>query len=104
MTNPEGTFHATKRLIGRSFDDEETKKDMERSPFKIVKANNGDAWVEAHGKQYSPAQIGGYVRARASLALVPNARDHCTVVHSSYCSDHLLYPLRLVLVVLCWAR
>eukprot|EP01043_Picozoa_sp_COSAG02_P006117 COSAG02_NODE_171_length_31397_cov_27.217554_7_plen_91_part_00 len=62
VTNPEGTFHATKRLIGRSFDDDETKKDMERSPFQIVKANNGDAWVEAHGKQYSPAQIGGCVR------------------------------------------
>lgn len=61
MTNPEGTFHATKRLIGRAFDDPETKKDMQRSPFKIVKAKNGDAWVEAHGKQYSPAQIGGFV-------------------------------------------
>ena len=59
VTNPEGTFHATKRLIGRSFDDDETKKDMQRSPFKIVKNSNGDAWVEAHGKQYSPAQIGG---------------------------------------------
>ena len=47
MTNPEGTFHATKRLIGRSFDDDETKKDMQRSPFKIVKNSNGDAWVEA---------------------------------------------------------
>ena len=63
VTNPEGTFHATKRLIGRTFDDDETKKDMERSPFKIVKNTNGDAWVEAHGKSYSPAQIGGCVHA-----------------------------------------
>ena len=38
---------------------ERLKKDMQRSPFKIVKNSNGDAWVEAHGKQYSPAQIGG---------------------------------------------
>ncbi len=98
MTNPEGTFHATKRLIGRSFDDDETKKDMERSPFQIVKANNGDAWVEAHGKQYSPAQIGGCVRF---LARVPSR------LHSSGCScgsDQLLYPLRLVLLGSCWAR
>merc|ERR1711871_1505414 len=61
VTNPEGTFHATKRLIGRTFEDDETKKDMERSPFKIVKNTNGDAWVEAHGKSYSPAQIGGFI-------------------------------------------
>ena len=45
MTNPEGTFHATKRLIGRAFDDDETKKDMKRSPFKIVKNTNGEIKV-----------------------------------------------------------
>eukprot|EP01047_Picozoa_sp_COSAG01_P055995 COSAG01_NODE_6296_length_3749_cov_61.478082_2_plen_624_part_00 len=61
VTNPEGTFHATKRLIGRTFDEPQTQKDMQRSPYAIVKNANGDAWVSAHGKEYSPAQIGGFV-------------------------------------------
>ncbi|KAL4231255.1 Stress-70 protein [Mactra antiquata] len=61
VTNAENTFHATKRLIGRRFEDKEVKKDMETVPYKIVKANNGDAWVEAHGKVYSPSQIGAFV-------------------------------------------
>ena len=61
VTNPENTLFATKRLIGRRFDDAETQKDIKTVPFKIVKANNGDAWLEAHGKKYSPSQIGAYV-------------------------------------------
>ncbi|XP_060554274.1 stress-70 protein, mitochondrial-like [Ruditapes philippinarum] len=61
VTNPENTFHATKRLIGRRFEDKEVKKDMETVPYKIIRANNGDAWVEAHGKAYSPSQIGAFV-------------------------------------------
>jgi len=62
VTNPENTFYATKRLIGRQFSDPALKKDIETSPFKIVKAGNGDAWVaDKNGKQYSPSQIGAYV-------------------------------------------
>ena len=62
VTNPENTFYATKRLIGRQFSDPALKKDIEMSPFKIVKANNGDAWVaDSKGKQYSPSQMGAYV-------------------------------------------
>jgi len=61
VTNPENTFFATKRLIGRRYDDPATQKDMTMLPYKIVKGKNGDAWVEAHGKGYSPAQIGAYV-------------------------------------------
>eukprot|EP00126_Sphaerothecum_destruens_P012592 Sdes_comp21579_c0_seq1m20184 len=61
VTNPRNTLYATKRLIGRKFDDPETKKDMDVVPFKIVKASNGDAWLEAQGKQYSPSQIGAFV-------------------------------------------
>lgn len=62
VTNPGNTFYATKRLIGRRFDDPLIQKEATTSPFKIVKANNGDAWVEGtDGKRYSPSQIGAFV-------------------------------------------
>uniref|UniRef100_A0A2R5LMH1 Putative molecular chaperone dnak n=1 Tax=Ornithodoros turicata TaxID=34597 RepID=A0A2R5LMH1_9ACAR len=61
VTNAANTLSATKRLIGRKFEDPEVKKDMKTSSYKIVKASNGDAWVEAHGKMYSPSQIGAFV-------------------------------------------
>jgi len=61
VTNPENTVFATKRLIGRRFDEDSTQKDARTLPYKIVKGKNGDAWVEAHGKQYSPSQIGAFV-------------------------------------------
>jgi molecular chaperone DnaK len=62
VTNPENTFYATKRLIGRQFSDPAIKKDIETSPFKIAKAPNGDAWVaNKAGKQFSPSQIGAFV-------------------------------------------
>ena len=61
VTNPERTFFAIKRLIGRSFEDPMTKKDMGLVPYKIVRAPNGDAWVTADGKQYSPSQISAFV-------------------------------------------
>ncbi|CAM8879291.1 hypothetical protein QQ045_024675 [Rhodiola kirilowii] len=61
VTNPTNTFFATKRYIGRKFDDPQTQKEMKMVPYKIVKAPNGDAWVEANGQQYSPSQIGAFV-------------------------------------------
>merc|ERR1719331_1501640 len=61
VTNPENTVFAVKRLIGRRFDDEATQKDMKNLPYKIIKASNGDAWVEAAGEKYSPSQIGALV-------------------------------------------
>ncbi len=60
VTNPERTFFAIKRLIGRTFDDPMTKKDMGLVPYHIIKGSNGDAWVEADGKQYSPSQISAF--------------------------------------------
>ncbi|HXZ67074.1 MAG TPA: molecular chaperone DnaK, partial [Alphaproteobacteria bacterium] len=61
VTNPENTFFATKRLIGRRWDDPMVEKDKKLVPYKIVKANNGDAWVESRGKQMAPSQIAAYV-------------------------------------------
>ncbi|VDI55623.1 stress-70 protein, mitochondrial-like [Mytilus edulis] len=61
VTNAENTLSATKRLIGRRFEDPEVQKDMKNVAFKIVKATNGDAWLEAQGKMYSPSQIGAFV-------------------------------------------
>ena len=61
VTNPTNTIFAAKRLIGRKFDGDSVQKDILTSPFKIVKADNGDAWVEAKGEKYSPSQISAFV-------------------------------------------
>ncbi|AMV70786.1 molecular chaperone DnaK [Desulfuromonas carbonis] len=61
VTNPENTLYAIKRLIGRKFDTEAVQKDIKISPFKILKADNGDAWIEARGKNYSPPEISAMV-------------------------------------------
>ena len=61
VTNPENTFFAIKRLIGRPFDDPATRKDMDMVPYNIVKAGNGDAWVKADSEQYSPSQISAFI-------------------------------------------
>ena len=61
VTNPENTIFAVKRLIGRRFDDPTAKKDVEMVPYKIIKGDNGDAWVESRGKRYAPSQISAFV-------------------------------------------
>jgi len=61
VTNAENTLSATKRLIGRKWEDAEIQKDLKNVSYKIVKASNGDAWVEAQGKMYSPSQAGAFV-------------------------------------------
>ena len=61
VTNPENTLFAVKRLIGRRYEDKAVTKDKELVPFKIVRAENGDAWVEAEGEAYSPSQVAAMV-------------------------------------------
>jgi molecular chaperone DnaK len=61
VTNPENTLFAVKRLIGRSFDDPATKKDMDMVPYEIVKADNGDAWINAQGTPHSPSQLSAFI-------------------------------------------
>ncbi len=61
VTNPEKTFFAVKRLIGRRYDDPMVEKDKKLVPYKIVRAGNGDAWLEADGKTYSPSQISAFI-------------------------------------------
>jgi chaperone protein DnaK len=61
VQNPENTIFASKRLIGRRFDDPVTKKDMKMVPYKIINGKGGDAWVECRGEKYSPSQIGAFV-------------------------------------------
>ena len=61
VTNPEKTIFAVKRLIGRRYDDPTVEKDKKLVPYKIVKAGNGDAWVEADGESYSPSQVSAFI-------------------------------------------
>merc|ERR1712023_128999 len=61
VTNPTNTLYAIKRLIGRSFEDDRVVKEIETAPYSIVKADNGDAWVEVNEKKYAPSQISAYI-------------------------------------------
>jgi molecular chaperone DnaK len=61
VTNPKRTIYAVKRLIGRRFDDPTVKEDQKLVPYNIVRADNGDAWVEADGQKYSPSQISAFI-------------------------------------------
>src|SRR4051794_14340501 len=61
VTNPENTLFAIKRLIGRRFEDPMTQKDINLVPYKIITGDNGDAWVQSHGKKYSPSQVSAFI-------------------------------------------
>jgi molecular chaperone DnaK len=61
VTNAQDTIFASKRLIGRNFEDETVKKDINKVPYKIVKSDKGEAWIEAKGQKYSPSQISAFV-------------------------------------------
>src|SRR5512133_2743282 len=64
ITNPESTIYVVKRLIGRKFDDPEVKRSVGLVPYRIVPADNGDAWVESGGKRYSPSEVSAMVLAK----------------------------------------
>ncbi len=72
VTNPENTLFAVKRLIGRKFTDKEVQKDIDMVPYKIAKADNGDAWVEAQGKKMAPPEIS----ARVLMKMKKTAEDY----------------------------
>ncbi|KAK7067617.1 Stress-70 protein, mitochondrial [Halocaridina rubra] len=91
VTNAGNTFYATKRLIGRRYDDPEIKKDRDTVAFKIVRASNGDAWVEgSDGKMYSPSQIGAFTLVKmkeTAEAYMNTAVKNAVVTVPAYFND-----------------
>jgi len=78
VTNPTNTIFAVKRLIGRRYDDPMVEKDKGLVPYKIVKASNGDAWVEADGKPYSPSQISAFILQKMKETAEANLGEKVT--------------------------
>jgi molecular chaperone DnaK len=72
VTNPQNTLFAVKRLIGRRFEDEVVQRDIKMVPYKVVRADNGDAWVEVHGKKMAPPEIS----ARVLMKMKKTAEDY----------------------------
>ena len=90
ITNPEFTFSAIKRLIGRTFDDPVTKKDMGLVPYKIVKAPNGDAYVQGRDKAYAPAEVSAFILQKmkeTAEAYLGEAVDKAVITVPAYFND-----------------
>jgi len=90
VTNPTNTLYATKRLIGRKFDDAETKSIAQHVPYKIVKAPTGDAWVEAQGEQFSPSQVGAFTLTKmkeTAEGFLGRTVAHAVVTVPAYFND-----------------
>ena len=90
VTNPENTFFAIKRLIGRRWDDPMVEKDKKLVPYQIVKAANGDAWVDSRGKQYSPSQISAFILQKmkeTAEAHLGNKVEQAVITVPAYFND-----------------
>jgi len=90
VTNPKGTLFATKRLIGRRFDDAYVQKDLASTPYAIVRSDGGDAWVEAGGNKYSPSQAGAFVLGKmkeTAEAYLGRPVAHAVVTVPAYFND-----------------
>ncbi len=90
VTNPERTIFAVKRLIGRRYDDPMVEKDKKLVPYKIVRASNGDAWVEAEGKSYSPSQISAFILQKmkeTAEAYLGSKVDQAVITVPAYFND-----------------
>ena len=90
VTNPERTFFAVKRLVGRRYDDPMVEKDKKLVPYKIVKASNGDAWVEADAKTYSPSQVSAYILQKmkeTAEAYLGQTVDQAVITVPAYFND-----------------
>ena len=90
VTNPESSFFAIKRLIGRRFEDKETKRDMELVPYSIIEGENGDAWVECRGNQYAPSQISAFILQKMkedAEAYLGETVDQAVITVPAYFND-----------------
>src|ERR1051326_3070656 len=90
VTNPENTFFAIKRLIGRRMDDPMVKRDMDLVPYKIVPGDNGDAWVESRGKKSAPSQISAFVLGKmkeTAEAYLGEKVDQAVITVPAYFND-----------------
>ena len=90
VTNPERTFFAVKRLIGRRYDDPMVEKDKKLVPYKIMRASNGDAWVEADGKSYSPSQVSAFILQKmkeTAEAYLGQKVDQAVITVPAYFND-----------------
>ncbi len=90
VTNPENTFFAIKRLIGRRYDDPMVEKDKGLVPYRIIRGDNGDAWVESRGKKYSPSQISAFILQKmkeTAEAYLGEKIDQAVITVPAYFND-----------------
>ncbi len=90
VTNPENTFYAVKRLLGRRFDDALVKKEKGQVPYKIVSGDNGDAWVDSRGKKFAPSQISAFVLQKmkeTAEAFLGETVDQAVITVPAYFND-----------------
>merc|ERR1719399_1737845 len=90
VTNPENTLYATKRLIGRKFDDPQTAKEAKSVPYEIVRSDGGDAWVQAGGQTFSPSQVGAFVLTKmkeTAESYLGKKVSHAVVTVPAYFND-----------------